>query len=344
MRATNISSVLQATFILLLGASTTYGCTNIDNAGHDHDETSSSVIGPGGDKKLQTIDDKKLRARHTQKKPKINIPLQCSKNVLTPAAFRTVTRRLKTFEGSPKYTNIPATIEWTNKRIQTAPARFPHETTPAVYREVTEEITILRSRTEVIGKPATYKTIAKPVTTLQSYTDWKIGCASVEPLECITRTPAKRKVLKQQFVDIPASVLQIAKPPETTSITRKILVSPGKGHGDPIPAEYQDIKIGRISKVWQVIAKPQPDQFTDVPVQVKVRSERIRPMPVLCYEQVEKKHMLAIQQRLQQRGYTVAMNGTSNQQTLQAIIQFQQDNKLSIGAITLETLRKLEIY
>lgn len=150
----------------------------------------------------------------------LNIPLQCRKNVLTPAIFKTTEHTLRTFEGSPAYTNIPATIEWHNTRFQTAPARFPHETLPATYREVTEKITTLRRRIEVVGQPASYKTINKPVTTQEAYTAWKPGCTATDPMQCIVHIPAKKQVIRQQFIDIPASVMQVARPETTIELKR----------------------------------------------------------------------------------------------------------------------------
>lgn len=271
----------------------------------------------------------------------LSLPLHCRKNVLTPAVFKSTEKELRTFEGSPDYNNIPATIEWDTVRFQIAPARFPHETVPATYREVTEKVTTLRRRIEVIGKAAKYKTINKPVTTKEAYTRWKTGCAAIEPLQCIVREPAKHQVIEQTFIDIPASVMQVERPEQTIEFTRKVLVSPGKGHGKPIPAQYKEVKIGRVSKVWRLIANPQPDQHTSIPIQVKVRPERLRPTPALCYERAEQAEMQLIQQRLRHHGYPVDLNGAADQQTLEAIVKFQQDNQLPIGAITIETLRKL---
>lgn len=327
MRAILLSPILRATSILLLCVFTLYGCTT----------TNTGDNPSGANARLQNT------AQPTQK-ANINIPLRCEKNVLTPALFRTVNRRLRTFEGSPDYQNIPATIEWTDKRIQIAPARFPQETVPATYREITEEITTLKSRVEVIGKPATYKTINKPVTIRQAHTGWKEGCAASDPMQCIVTIPAEREVIRQQFIDFPARVLQVEKPAKTITVTRKELVTPGQGTGTPIPAKYKTVKVGRISKVWQIIATPRPDRFTEIPVQVKIRPERVRLMPAVCYEPNATPHMRAIQQRLQQLGYPVEITGIANQRMLKALTQFQQDNKLAMGAITLETLRKLALY
>lgn len=271
----------------------------------------------------------------------LRIPLQCQKNVLTPAIFKTIERKLRTFEGSPAYTNIPATIEWNTVRFQTAPARFPHETVPATYREVTEKITTLRRRIEVVGEAAKYKIINKPVTTQEAYTGWKPGCAAPDSTQCIMRIPAKKQVIQQQFIDIPASVMQVARPEKTIEFTRKELVSPGQGYGKPIPAQYKEVKIGRVSKVWQLIAKQQPDRHATIPVQIKVRPERLRLTPSLCYEQATNTDLKLIQHHLRQHGYPVNNNGLADQQTLQAIIAFQKANQLPIGAITIETLRKL---
>ena len=74
---------------------------------------------------------------------------------------------------------------------------------------------------------------------------------------------------------------------------------------------------------------------------MKIRSERLQPTPVLCYDKATKPQLTLIQQRLQHHGYPVNSHGLADQQTLQAIIKFQQTNQLPIGAVTIETLRGL---
>ena len=273
---------------------------------------------------------------------KINIPLQCRANVLVPAKFSDAHKQLRVFEGSPTFINTPAKIDWTNVRFQTEPARFPTETIPAQYREVTEQVKVLRRRIEVIGKPAIYKTVSKPVTVQKAHIRWKDGCVPTENTrQCLEHIPTQYKLLRQQVVDIPARTVQIEIPEKVVEFKRKILVTPGQGHGTPVPAKYKTIRVGKVTEPWRLQAERQPTRYEDVPIKIKQRQESIREMPVLCYKQADKKHIKAIQQHLYNNGYIVAMNGLPDQQTLAAVIQFQQENELPVGAITLQTLRKL---
>ncbi len=327
---------LRGSFILLVVILISIGCATNSNPAQPR---TSNTLSPTASPQRPAADKKP--ADNSQRHTLLTLPLQCQKQVLTPALFKVVQRTLKTFEGSPIYNNVPPTIEWTPRRIQIAPARFPHETVPATYREVTEEISIIRRRVEVRGTAAEYKTIDKPVTTQEAYTFWKPGCIAAEASTCLAQAPAKKQILKQQFIRTPPRIRQVEVPEQTLTLTRKILVTPGQGYGTPIPAQYKEVNVGRISKVWQLLAQHQPDRLTTLPVRVKVRAESLHTRPALCYEQTGKAELSLIQQRLRQHGYAVKTNGVADQQTLRAIIKFQQAKQLSVGAITLETLRSL---
>ncbi|MGB1011289.1 MAG: peptidoglycan-binding domain-containing protein [Thiolinea sp.] len=327
MLATPLPSVFRAIVLFSFLGTTFSGCASTAN-------TENAKISKTAAPKATTATPDKQQAL-------VSMPTQCRKEVFMPALFRETKKRLRVFEGSPKFTNVPASIEWTDTKFQTMPPRFPQETVPAVYRDVTEEVVVLRSRTEIIGKPATYKTITKPVTTHEAHNSWKAGCINPDPRQCLIHTPAKIQALKQEIIDIPARTVQVERPADKVVFQRKVLVSQGQGTGEPIPAEYKTVKVGRVSEVWRVLADHQPSRYEDIPVQVKVRPGSLRPTAVLCEDKTSRKDIIAIQRRLATQGYPVTVSGTLDAQTLRGVLKFQQDNQLAIGAITLETLRKL---
>lgn len=282
-------------------------------------------------------------AKHTHSNKQPTIPLNCTKTLLSPAKFRDTEQEVLVQESSPIYKNQPAEIKWTTITLQTEPARFPVETVPAQYRETTETIPALRERTEIIGDNATYKSVTKLVTTQEAHTRWKPDCIADDPQHCLEQVPTKLASIQQQIVDKPARTYQKPFPEKVVTVKRKILVKPGKGNGKPIPAKYQTLKIGHITKNWAIHSEQLPTRYTKVPIKQKIRPERLRPMSVLCTDDATSQHILPIQRRLKQLGYSLSETGKLDPATRHATLKFQRDNDLSLGAITLETLRKLEV-
>ncbi|PIE00768.1 MAG: hypothetical protein CSA79_02450 [Thiothrix nivea] len=279
----------------------------------------------------------------TQSVSPSSIPLHCQAKVLRPAKFAPHRESIRVFEPAPDYKNTPATIAWGTKRIQVEPARFRQETVPAQYQEVTETITVLRERTELKGIPAIYKTLERPVTLHPSYTHWKKGCIPQhDPTTCFVKVPRRTRILKQQIIETPAKIIQQRVPAETVSIRRKILVKPGQGSGGIIPARYINIRVGKISRVWQIEATRADVRHEVLQVQKTMRPEQIRQVAVFCVnQQADPQQISRIQQRLRQHGLAVNITGHFDPQSWRALTRFQQDNDLFIGAITAETLQRL---
>lgn len=275
---------------------------------------------------------------------KPDIPLACAATLLRPAKFISHSERVPVFEPSPEFKNIPAIIDWGTKRIQLEPARFSHETVPAQYRKETEKVLVLRERNELRGIPAVYRTVDRPVTLVPAHTRWKNNCTNRQnPLTCFENVPAKTRILKQQTIDTPNKIIQKRLPAEIREVTKKILVKPGQGTGPIIPARYIDIKVGKVTRVWEVnsvyntYAKP---RYETVQIQIKSRQDQIRKFPVLCGN-ASPVHIRKLQQQLRRKGFAASTTGQLDNQTMKALTQFQQANDLFVGAVSPETLEKL---
>lgn len=271
------------------------------------------------------------------------IPLNCQATVLRPATFSPRRESIRTFEPSPEYKNTPATIEWGVKRIRVEPARLSRETVPAQYKEVTETVAVLRERTELKGIPAVYKTLERPVTLTPGHTRWKKGCVPQnDPTACFNEVPRRSRLLQQQIVDTPAKIIQQRIPAQTIAIKKKVLIKPGQGSGTIIPARYEHVRVGRVSRVWQVEATKPHARYAVLQVQKTERPEQIRQVAVVCTDQrAEPQQIRTIQQRMRQRGIPARVSGNFDRQSWLALTEFQQRNDLFIGAITAETLARL---
>ena len=277
----------------------------------------------------------------TEKRSSIIIPTQCQQEVLTPAIFRDAIKKVRVFEGSPVFTNTPATIEWTSKSYVVTPARYAKETVRAEYKDVTEQVEVLKRRVELRGKPATYITTEKPVIVQPAHMRWKHNCVADNTQQCLEQVPERKRILLQKVVDIPARTVQVEIPGKTAIFTRKVLVSPGKGTGALIPEKRADVSSGRVTKVWSITADRQASRYQDVPVKTMLQPAQTKKVYVACSEQLDRTQALAIQRSLRQKRYDAPINGIIDKPTLRAVITFQRDNNLALGALTRQTLNKL---
>ncbi len=275
---------------------------------------------------------------------KANIPLDCTATLLRPARFITRDEHIPVYSPGPRLENIPALIDWGSKRIQIEPARFSHETIPAQYRTEIEKVLVLRERDELIGIPAVYKTTDRPVTLKPAHTRWKKGCvARQDPSACFDNVPARTRILKQRTVDIPNRIIQKRLPAKIMEVKKKVLVKAGRGTGPVIPARYLDVKVGKVTRVWEIrstykdYAEP---RYATVRVHIKSRKDQLKKFPVLC-SNATAAHIKTIQQQLKRRGFPVNITGKLDYQSMRALTQFQQKNDLFMGAISPETLEKL---
>lgn len=270
-------------------------------------------------------------------KPIIKIAFQCSTKLLRPAVFREEPLKVLVYDGSANYSNIPAEMVWHETKIQVEPARYAQETKAAEYEEIQDLIEVERTRSELYASPAKYKSVVREVLTKPHYQRWKAGCLATANESCLEHVAAELTKMSTQVVHEPAQISQRSIPAKIIAIKRKKLIKPGQGIGEILPARYATIKLRLVSKPWKITSSLVPSKYETLTIHRKLRDEQVVSMPVVCAEALSAEHIIQIQQALLQNGQTLTVSGS----TINAIHSFQAENKLAIGAITLETLRKL---
>lgn len=269
------------------------------------------------------------------------IPTKCAAEVLRPAVFREEPIRVLVYDGSASYSNIPAELDWHETRIQVEPARHAQETEPAQYEQLEDIIETERARSELYAEPAKYHTVIREILVKPEHKRWKDSCIATADTQCIETVAAEYAKISTELVKEPAQIHQRSIPAKTITLKRKKLVKAGKGIGQPIPARYETVRIVRVSKPWKIISSLVPPQYDTLTTTRKLRAEQIITMPTTCDSKLTKTQIIQIQRMLNQNGHTLALTGSLDTATLTALQAFQIANRLAIGAITLETLRKL---
>ena len=112
-----------------------------------------------------------------------------------------------------------------------------------------------------------------------------------------------------------------------------------------IPAEYITLNLTHVTKAAGTRSTPIPNEYQTVETEIVHQAAGVASLPAWCEDQLQVADGTRLQQRLKQLGYYQgAINGIYNPQTQQALVAFQQANRLASGAITLESLRQLGLY
>lgn len=271
------------------------------------------------------------------------IPTPCSAQLLRPAVLREETTKVLVYDGSASYTNIPAEVVWSETTIQVEPARYAQETEPAQYEEIEEVIETERARSELYASQAEYQTVVREILITPEHKRWKTGCmAMATPTSsCLETVQAEFAKISTQIIKEPAQIKQHSIPAKTIKLKRKKLLKAGKGMGKPLPARYEKVKIVRVSKPWKVISSLVEAQYETISSMRKLRDEQLLTMPIACPDALKTPQIQQIQMALMQNGQALTLSGVLDAATINAIHAFQAANRLAIGGISRETLRKL---
>lgn len=275
----------------------------------------------------------------------------CQSQVLAPALYRPSKETVTVHEPSTAYATTPVQMGYGEQKVKVADAYVEHEIIPAKFGEVTETIEVERERVEIETLPATYRTETKRIKVKEATQRWNPTCPQVltgdttpVPLHCLLEVPAEYTTVTREVVDMPARTVKKIIPARTETVTRKVVVEPAKVVRKEIPAVYTSVKLARVEQPAKVTTSLQAAQLQDIPAEQKIRPERVIQMPALCEASIVPEEILLLQGRLQQRGYYEGTpDGMLGPKTRAALTRFQEDNQLASGAITLETLQKLQL-
>lgn len=275
----------------------------------------------------------------------------CLSQVIVPAQYSAASEQVTVYEGSSTYSTTPVKLGYGERKIKVVDAYTEYEIIPASFKEVTETIEVERERVEIETLPATYRTETKRIKTRDATKRWNPACAPVLaasqesiPANCLLEVPAEYTEVTREVIDMPARTIKKIIPARTETITRKVLVEPAKVVRKEIPAVYASVKLTRVEEPPKVLTSRSESKVQNIPAEKKIHPETFRQMPALCESTAGQDEIIRLQQRLQQLGYyDAAPDGELGPRTRTAVTRYQEANHLASGAITLETLQKLQL-
>jgi hypothetical protein len=248
--------------------------------------------------------------------------------VTIPAKYETVTESVLAKEASEKIEVIPATYEWVKKTMLIQEASERIEVIPAVYETVTEQ---------VIDKPA--------------HTIWEKGRGLVEKVNfttgeiiCLKEIPATYKTISKRILKTPATTKVVTIPAKYRTISQQVMKTPPTTRTITIPAQFKMQKVVKLiepAKVNRVLIPEEKQTFWKA---VKISEEKMAWKPVLCQTNVTPEIVRNIQISLKENGfYPGPLDGEIGPITTRGILRFQQENGLSRGGLTAETIKALKV-
>lgn len=229
----------------------------------------------------------------------------------------------------------PPQVQTVSERVCVKPASERIEIIPAEYEWVEEQVCVKPASTQLIEQPARYETFEQTIVLEAAKTEWirqesgrcaslaastPGGAAACDVFCLVTHPPVEKTILTERLVE-PASVREVV-----------------------IPAEFQKIRTQRLVRPASCRRIEIPAEFATVEKTVKTADGRWEWKRVVCDRNATTDTYGDLKSALRAAGYRTS-NSSYELEEIDwvAIKQFQVDNRLAVGALTLETLEHLGV-
>lgn len=287
---------------------------------------------------------------------------QCFARVLSPDVVETTIERVEATAASTKQVVIPARYETQSFRVQVKEATKAYRTIPAVYETQTEQVLAEPERTVKIVIPAKYETYTETIELEPAKTVWKPGtglygrgmagtgtsapagyAVSTGEILCRVDVPAKVQTVRRTRMVEPARTEERIVPAKFRNVSRQVVVTPPRVEEIAIPAEYADIPVQVMTQPSRIEVETIPATYRTVERKVVTAKGGLEWAEVLCDTNTTRAKVIQIQTALRDSGYALAIDGAYGPQTQRAMESFQRSNGLSVGYMTVETVRALNV-
>ncbi len=276
-------------------------------------------------------------------------PGECYAKVMVPAKYETKEIKKLVAEAQTNIQVVPATYKEVEKKVVVREGYTKTITIPATYKTISEQVIVEPEKTELISFPTTYKTVTEKVLIKPAHTMWKKGRGDTEKLDnatgeilCLVEVPAEYKTISSQVVDVPAHTKEVKIPATYKTVTKQVIDQPETTKEIKVPAICKIVKTQEIDIPVKEVKTEIPAVYTLVPTQVKVADSFLKWEPILCETNTTKELISKLQLTLREKKYNIEkITGIYDDKTRDAVKEYQKQNNLNQGALTIETLKSL---
>ncbi|NOG31562.1 peptidoglycan-binding protein [Halomonas sp. TBZ9] len=278
-------------------------------------------------------------------------PNHCYARVVVPAVYETETETVLVAEESERVTVIPAQYETVTERVVVEEAYEELRVIPATYKTVTEQVLVSEASTELRTIPAEYRTVTEEVMVSPAYTTWEKGRGAIERIDqatgeimCLVEVPAEYKTVTRQELVSPERTVEVDVPAQYKTVTRRVVDQPARTEKVTVPAVYETVEVVREVRKPQKQVTKIPAEYAEVTKQRMVSDADLEWREILCETNTTEDVVRRLQLALEQKGYDpVWIDGVYGDRTRNAVIQYQQDNGLPYGQLTMGTLQHMGV-
>ncbi len=247
----------------------------------------------------------------------------------------------------------PAEFSRGFKQIVTKEGTKTFQVKPAVYKEVEEQVLVKPETTELVVEPAVYEEVEEEVVLEQARTELEpcrtsgaaaYGASSAVFGFCAKEIPAKTKTVTVTRLVKPETTRTEVVPAEYKTVTRRVVEQPAEVIPVEMDDETESFEIAELVQPAQAIEQEIPAETMDVPIRRYEGRPQIVARQAVCDKDLTRDRVRQIQSRLSQLGYKPGeLDGLPGPRTIDALTQYQIENGLASGAITLETIERLGV-
>lgn len=272
---------------------------------------------------------------------------ECQALIIVPAKFEPKTEQVTVKEASETIEIIPAEYEWIEEQVMVKPAGERLEIVPETYKTVEEEIEVEPATVEKEVIEPQFAEVSEEVVAKPSYMsaeNSRGGLSSGGEVLRLVEVPAQSKTINKKVVQEEAQVKETPVEARYETVQKQVIDQPAEVKKVPYEAEYKTIKVKKLVKEAEEIRREIPAEYAEVTVYDKISDAQMRWEPVLCENTVNQATIESVQRALNAKGYKAGViDGALGPSTTRALEQFQRDNGLGVGGVTMETLRALDV-
>lgn len=304
-----------------------------------------------------------MRVANTQSPMEVDMPLlgpadakpgQCFAKVFVPARYETRDEEVVKTAATERIEIVPAQIEEVQEQVIVRPATTRLEVVPAVYETVEEQVEVTPERTVIEEVPAVYETVTEQVLVKPAVWAWKRASegassditrvdAATGDVLCLVEIPAQYESVTKQVVKTPATTRERTIPAEFKTVTRQVLKTPATTREVQVPAEYETVTVRKVVNPAAQRTVAVPAEYETVQRTVLAETARSDWRQVLCEVNATDATIRAMQDQLREAGFDPGPStGDLNEQTLQALHQYQAANGLPVDRGAYVNIRTAE--
>jgi|GEM_PF-6013837 len=287
----------------------------------------------------------------------------CFANAFTPEITENVMRREIVQPGYEQVRRIAATYEHRRLRVMVKDPGLSYQTAAPLYTTVYETVLVEPERQIQVDIPAKYETWTETIEIEPAKTIWKRGTAlygqsvsetatnitdretsQLTEILCKVTIPAKTRTVKHTRMVHPPRTVTKTVPAQYKRVAKQVVQRPAFSRRVAVSGEFAAIPYQKQLAAAREEIISVPARYEDVERTVVTQASKLIQVEVLCDQQASRETVRNLQTALVERGYAIKIDGIYGPETQGAMEQFQRDEALARGYMTVESFKALGVY